>query len=312
MSSKWKGDVIFLAVIGLLVGGWIYLYPAPTSGPLSPLKPPADLDTMALHTYASIEGIKLAYRLYEPPQDVDRVLVFLHDTLLHSGWYATMGQELAAQGIAVFLPDRRGWGQSGGDRQETAQDRSVLIQDITALIAVAQARYPQKEIFLGGHGQGAGLVMSYLSSQRPLPGVVLLSPYITPDQSNLNPEGWRKFVTAHPIEAFLAQSGLIDWRVWHYNWPRAMTDVDPLIETRSSIRWQQETVPDAPGAAYRSDVPLLCLEGEDDPLFYPDKTAELVARFSTSDRLLEIQPDADYLSVIETAAGPIARWLRAH
>ncbi len=152
--------------------------------------------------------------------------------------------------------------------------------------------------------------MQYVASQRPLPGVILIAPYISDDQPNLRPEGWQRLVSVHPGEAFLARAGLVDWPVWRYNWPRPMVETDPLIETRCSISWQQETVPDDPDAAYSALIaPLLYLQGKDDPLFDPDRTAEQMARFATPDRQLETLPGADYLSIIQVATGPIANWL---
>ena len=117
--QKWKGDVIFLLVVGALIAGWIYLYPKPRASVLAPLEPPAEVQALAplsaeespvaiQASYASPEGLKLAYRLFEPAEDAACVLVLLHDTLLHGGWYANLGRDLAAQGIAVYLPDRRG------------------------------------------------------------------------------------------------------------------------------------------------------------------------------------------------------------
>ena len=117
-------------------------------------------------------------------------------------------------------------------------------------------------------------------------------------------------MSAHPGEAFLARSGLIYWRVWNYNWPREMIEADPLIKTEISIASIQETVPDDVDAAYAAlTAPLLCIQGRNDPLFDPDKTAELMIRFATPDRQLETLPDVDYLSVIEVSANPIANWL---
>jgi acylglycerol lipase len=311
---KWKGDITFLLVVGALVAGWMYLYPKAGDSVLASLEPPADLQARAteLPSYASPEGLKLSYRLYEPAGDARYVLVLLHDTLLHSGWYANLGRDLAAQGVAVYLPDRRGWGGSAGNRREVAENKSVLTDDITAMIAAAQARYPQKKVFLGGHGRGAGLVLRYAASGRPLPGAILISPYITDEQPNLRPEGWQKFAGAHPGEAFLAQSGLVHWPVWRYNWPQAMVEADPLIESRCSVSCQQETVPDDPSAAYRAlTVPLLYIQGGADPLLDPAKTALEVARFATQDVKVQVLPDTDYLTVLDVAGAPIANWLES-
>ena len=38
--KKWKGDLVFLVLVGALVGGWLYLYPRPAESVLSPLAPP--------------------------------------------------------------------------------------------------------------------------------------------------------------------------------------------------------------------------------------------------------------------------------
>jgi alpha-beta hydrolase superfamily lysophospholipase len=309
---KWKGDVLFLLVVGALVVGWITLYPDPVDSPLSSLDTPADLHVEELDSYASPEGLKLAYRLYEPEGKVTHVLVLLHDTLLHGGWYETLARGLAERGIAVYLPDRRGWGHSDGNRREVSEDRDVLTEDITAMLAAAQARYPQRKVFLGGHGRGAGLVMRYVASSRPVPGVILISPFISEDQPNLRPEGWQQFVTVHPGEAFLARAGLAYWPVWRYNWPQSMAKADPLLERKSSTSWQKETVPDDLAAAYDAlNAPLLLVQGKDDPLFDADKTGQVLASFDTLDRQLETVPNADYLSVINVAAEPIANWLAA-
>jgi alpha-beta hydrolase superfamily lysophospholipase len=339
--KKWQGDILFLILIGALVAGWISLYPTPGQSPLAPLEPPAGLEAETLPTYAGAQGTQLAYRYYPPQGPATHVVVLLHDTLLHSAWYERLGQDLAQRGVAVYLPDRRGWGHSAGDRRQVAQDKSVLLQDITAMIAVAQARTPQLDIYLAGHGRAAGLVLQYAATQRPLSGVILLSPYLSEAQPNLRPEGWQLFATAHPGEAFLSRAGLSYWPVYHYNWPQAMVDVDPLLETRCSLACQQETQVEskarggadsdtaqlltqasplqasAPETAIPETstwdspirVPLLYVQAQDGPLFDPDKTALVLAELGATDQHLETYPGVDHLTLIEVAAGPIADWL---
>jgi alpha-beta hydrolase superfamily lysophospholipase len=308
--KKWRGDIAFLIIVGTLVGGWLYLYPQSAEGPLSRLPTPDDLARGRVSSYASFEGLKLAYRLYEPSTDVEHVLVFLHDTLLHGGWYADLAQDLVAEGVAVYLPDRRGRGLSAGDPRQVAADRSVLVEDITAMIEVAQSRHPQADIFVGGHGRGAGLALGYAVSGRPLSGLVLVAPLISDGQPNLRLEGQRSLLTAHPVEAFLARSGLYHWHVWHVNWPRSMVGADPAIGTELSISDMRETVPEDPAAAYAAlSVPLLCIQGKEDPLLDAGRTPDLVALFGSANRQLEVLPNVGYLTVVEAAANPIAHWL---
>jgi alpha-beta hydrolase superfamily lysophospholipase len=309
--KHWKSDIVFVLVVGALIGGWLYLYPRPDEGPLAPIDPPSGLSAQDVSSYASVEGLKLAYRFYEPVDgEPDRVLVFLHDTLLHSGWYATLGEGLADKGVAVYLPDRRGWGHSHGERFDAAEGVDLLVEDITALISAAQSRYPQTPIYLGGHGRGAGLALRYVAAGRPVEGLVLVAPYVSDDQPNLRSEGWEELVVAHPVEALLARSGLTRWRVWHYRWPDAMVQADPLIEQSLSIAYAEQTVPDDLDQAFRSArVPVLVVLGRDDPLFYADRTGELLGQFAAQDRQTETLPDAGYLTVIDAAATAIAHWL---
>ena len=41
--------------------------------------------------------------------------MIVHGTVDHSGVYSELGQFLAAQGVAVFASDMRGWGRSDGE-----------------------------------------------------------------------------------------------------------------------------------------------------------------------------------------------------
>lgn len=307
---KWAGDLVFLVVVGLAIGGWFYLYPAPADSPLQALDPPAELALDEAPTYASQEGLALAYWLFEPAGTPQHVLILLHDTLLHSDWYAGLGQALADEGVAVYLPDRRGHGRSAGEGPIEGTEQQALIKDIAAMVVAARNRYPQAAIYLGAHGRGAGLATSYLATGRPVAGLVLLAPVIAEEQPNVRAAGWRELARAHPIEELLARSGLIHWHVWRYNWPASMQEADPLLQAGVSIADLAEAMPEDVDAAYGAvTVPLLVVQGAQDPLFYPDRTEGWMASFATHDRYLETVTGTDYLTVIPAAAEPIARWL---
>jgi alpha-beta hydrolase superfamily lysophospholipase len=311
--KKWTGDLAFVVLAGLLVGGWFYLYPAPADSPLQPLDPPPELALEEAPTYASPEGLALAYRLFEPTGAPGQVLILLHDTLLHGDWYADLGRALAEEGVAVYLPDRRGQGRSAGEGPLEGEERQALIEDISALVVAARNRYPQAAIYLGAHGRGAGLTASYVASGRPVSGLVLLAPVIAEEQPNLRAAGWRALARAHPVEELLARSGLIHWHVWRYNWPASMLETDPLLRTGVSIADLLETMPADVDAAYSAvTVPLLVIQGAEDPLFYPERTEAWMASFATPDRYLETVAEAGYLTVIPAAAEPIVRWLGEH
>jgi len=310
--KKWRGDIAFLIVVGALVGGWLYLYPTPADSPLQPLHAPTELGAVEVPHYASQEGLALAYRLFEPAEVPQQVLIVLHDTLLHGAWYAELGQALAKDGVAVYLPDRRGRGRSAGEAPIEGAERAALVEDIAALVVAARNRYPQVPVYLGAHGRGAGLATSYLAAGRPAAGLILLTPVLSEGQPNVRQEGWRALARAHLVEALLARSGLIHWHAWRYNWPASMREADPLLETGLSIADLLEATPDDLDAAYAAvTVPLLVVQGAADPLLFPEWTEAWMASFATGDRYLETVAEADYLTVIPAASEPIARWLAA-
>lgn len=311
--KKWQGDIAFLVIVGVLVGGWLYLYPTPADSLLQAPMAPAALAAGEVPHYASQEGLALTYHLFEPAGRPQQVLILLHDTLLHGGWYAALGQALAEEGVAVYLPDRRGHGRSAGEAPIEGAERAYLVEDIAALVVAARNRYPAAPVYLGAHGRGAGLATSYLATGRPAAGLVLLAPVLSEEQPNLRQEGWHALARAHPLEALLARSGLIHWHAWRYNWPAAMIKADPLLRTGLSIADLLETMPDDIDAALAAvTVPLLVVQGAADPLLFPERTEAWMGSFATGDRYLETVAGADYLTVIPAAAKPIARWLAAH
>jgi pimeloyl-ACP methyl ester carboxylesterase len=89
-----------------------------------------------------------------------------------------------------------------------------------------------------------------------------------------------------------------------------MQEADPLLQAGVSIADLAEAMPEDVDAAYSAvTVPLLVVQGAQDPLFYPDRTEGWMASFATHDRYLETVTGTDYLTVIPAAAEPIARWL---
>jgi alpha-beta hydrolase superfamily lysophospholipase len=49
------------------------------------------------------------------------VLIFLHGMASHAGWFGETATHLNQHGVAVYGPDRRGSGRSGGPRGHLAR-----------------------------------------------------------------------------------------------------------------------------------------------------------------------------------------------
>ena len=92
---------------------------------------------------------KLAYREYVPKQ-ITAVLLFYHGGGAHGGadsGYEHIGNGLSNRfNIAVFTPDIRGHGDSGGERGDTPSTEQVF-DDVGVFIRHIRMKYPGKALF---------------------------------------------------------------------------------------------------------------------------------------------------------------------
>jgi acylglycerol lipase len=73
---------------------------------------------------------------YELPPRPRALLLLVHGIASHQGWYRGLARRLSSRGMAVFLPDRRGAGRSGGSRGH-AESWRELLDDLRRVRAAA-------------------------------------------------------------------------------------------------------------------------------------------------------------------------------
>lgn len=126
------------------------------------------------------DDVGLAYRRYAPIKP-RAVLLFYHGGGAHSGaGYQFLGHGLQTQfDVAVYMPDIRGHGASGGPLGDAPAPGQVW-DDITTFIKHVRVEYPQLPLFLGGHSSGAALALNYASQldRVSVTGYVFLSPQL--------------------------------------------------------------------------------------------------------------------------------------
>ncbi len=133
-------------------------------------------------TLSLADGVDLFYRWWQAPVQDAPVLVLMHGLGAHSGWFIDMGNELNARGLAVFAPDHRGFGRSGGPRGHVT-DGTVYIRDMRAVLDEVQRRAPNSPIFVLGHSMG-GIFAVHLAvaearaGQQRLAGMILMNPWV--------------------------------------------------------------------------------------------------------------------------------------
>ncbi|MEA1928215.1 MAG: alpha/beta fold hydrolase [Candidatus Auribacterota bacterium] len=261
------------------------------------------------------DEVRLAYRAYIP-EEISAVLVFYHGAGAHSGLtYPHIGDGLSRHfNIAVYTPDMRGHGFSGGERGDAPSSEQVL-DDVATFIRFVRARHPGKALFLGGHSAGCGLVLNYSDIKKPerVEGYVFLSPYLgfrskTDRENNTHP-----FATARE-EVFVKHA--IDGREGHteavfYHYPEEVLEANPEMVTAITVNLSNAVTPSSPWMQLLSlKAPLAMWIGENDEAFDPDKVVSYI-KSGKPDSELTILEDETHLSVILNASRYIGPWIQS-
>jgi alpha-beta hydrolase superfamily lysophospholipase len=128
------------------------------------------------------DGVRLHYlRRAGGPSAPWAVLVFLHGIASHAGWFAETAADLEALGVAVYAPDRRGSGHSGGRRGDLARYERA-IEDVDELLRLVAAEHPGTPLFLAASSWAAKLAVVHAARRPPPPvaGLLLLGPGLFP------------------------------------------------------------------------------------------------------------------------------------
>jgi alpha-beta hydrolase superfamily lysophospholipase len=155
-------------------------------------------EKMSESSFAGIGGLNIFTRSWRPETEPRAVVVIVHGFNSHSGQYLWVGEQLAANGLAVYALDLRGRGRSDGERYfvEKIEDYT---EDVATLVRTAKCENPGLPVFVLGHSAGGvtsciytldhqseidGLICESFAYELPVPDIVLsflkgLS-YITP------------------------------------------------------------------------------------------------------------------------------------
>jgi alpha-beta hydrolase superfamily lysophospholipase len=119
----------------------------------------------------------VAYR-HRPRQDP--MLDLKMPEASHGGWFAETAVYLADRGIAIYAPDRRGSGLSGGRRGHLDSYEQAL-DDLDLFLDLIPGQQPGAPIFLAGSSWAARLaIVAAARSQERLAGLLLLGPGLFP------------------------------------------------------------------------------------------------------------------------------------
>jgi alpha-beta hydrolase superfamily lysophospholipase len=193
----------------------------------------------------------------------------VHDAGDHGGRYLDLARQLNRDRWATALPDLRGHGESEGDRGHSAGIAEVT-RDLEEIQNHLAYRLPNAPRVLVGQGLGAlyGLAFA-VEFPGTLQALVLAAPLLRPAfQLPAVPSGLRgmfKKVGPH-------SEGSINWTAeqWSAD-PITVADLvaDPLRHDIITLRAGEEATRAAvtyPGRLAECEVPVLVVQGTDDPI----------------------------------------------
>lgn len=167
---------------------------------------------MYISTIEATDGIDLAYHAFMPKQKFKSTLIFYHGGGANSlAGYTKFANQLCKQfGVAVYLFDIRGHGNSAGQRGHSPTVTQIW-QDISTAIEFVRSQFPKIKIYLGGHSSGAGLILNYSSyaSRKDISGYIMIAPEFGPRAKFISQSNHFAAVRFLPILLHSLSSGLI-------------------------------------------------------------------------------------------------------
>jgi len=259
------------------------------------------------------DGISLHYRAWLPASGQAACsLVFLHGIASHGAWFAETATHLAQRGIAVYAPDRRGSGLSGGLRGHIDQYEQAL-DDLDRVIEMVEAQQPATPLFLASSSWAAKLAIAYAAqAQARLTGLLLLGPGLFPKvdlslgrklavlvNHRFNPE---RQIQIPLIPASYTRNGE------YLEYVRR----DPYRLRTASARffWETRRLDRArTRLAATLTLPVLLQIGDADPIMDAPATCRWLQRLTTTDRTAITYQDASH--TLDFEGGQTVRAYRA-
>jgi alpha-beta hydrolase superfamily lysophospholipase len=198
-------------------------------------------------------------------------IVLAHGLAEHALRYERFAQALIANAFTVYALDHRGHGASPGPRglgDFGAGGWNALVADLAQLVELARAALPDRPLALFGHSMGSFAAQQYCYDHSARIDALVLS---GSSAWELARDGRRAAAPFEPNRPFEPARTPYDWL------SRDPVEVDKYIadplcgfETQAQARttgigWKE--INDASGPArIRSDLPVLLVAGDEDPI----------------------------------------------
>ena len=282
------------------------------------LKKRAGIDLAHEERLVATDGVELSYRRYIPSTP-EAAILFYHGGGAHSGaGYQFIGTGLKNEyNIAVYTPDIRGHGSSGGIRGD-APSPSQIFSDITTFIRYIRSEHPNLPLFLGGHSSGAGLSLNYSGQigREGVTGYLFLSPQLGVRAQTERASGKPPFarVDRDAFAGYFSSGGKLNGHNFavKFNYPPELLASDAGMVESITVNMSVSLIPGDPREQFTEiDSPFGLWIGSEDELFLPEKVVAFgeLALAVRADSEVMIVPGAKHLSILVNAHHSIGRWI---
>jgi alpha-beta hydrolase superfamily lysophospholipase len=225
------------------------------------------------------------------------VVIFLHGIASHAGWFGETATDLREQGVAVYAPDRRGSGRSGGRRGHLDRYARAL-DDVAQVVRLAGSEHPGAPVFLAGSSWAAKLAVVYAAAPPiRLSGLLLLGPGLLP-RIGLSPVRQLAVGVGHVVTPTARVAIPLTPELYTAT-PRYLQFIraDPLRLLTATTRFFWETARldrrrDDASAGLR--LPLLVLQGDHDPMMDVPATRRWFSTLGVEDKTYGSYPGASH------------------
>ena len=144
------------------------------------------------------DGVRLPLTVYRPAGAPVAAVVALHGFNDYSNAFAEIGPALAAEGVAVYAPDQRGFGRAPGRRYWHGAER--MADDAETLVRLVKAALPGRPVYLFGESMGGAVALLALAdSATAADGGVLSAPAVWGRDWMPLVQAWGLDVAAHTV-----------------------------------------------------------------------------------------------------------------
>ena len=269
--------------------------------------------------FKGLKDLELYYQAWLPAGDPRAVLLVVHGLAEHSGRYGNVVNFFVPKGYAVYAPDHRGHGRSGGQRAYVERFTDYL-EDLKTFFNMVRGWHPDRKIFMVGHSMGGTIGLTYaLRHQEELDGLALSGATVRVGES-ISP---LTVAVGKLIALLLPKMGTVVLDASAISRDPAVVaayDNDPLVfRGKIPARMGAElirTMETLPNQVSQLRLPILIMHGTADRLGDPQGSQWLFDAVGSADKTLKLY-EGYYHEIFnepehERVLADVEAWLTAH